>query len=232
MTRTTAGQAAEPDPGRQDAFSGGGSRSETTRQRRNELADRWERRLAVPVVLAAAVSVPAVFLTIFGDDRPAQVGNVLNWASLIVLTAEAVVLFLLTGDRLEWVRRHKWTLAITAVAVPAVIFAIAPVQALRVVLRLVHFAGALRVLRAGRIIKAGRVLARRSGWTGPWRYAPILIGSILAAGLVAVILADETSTTRQLLENLGPGWLATGATLLAGAILAAATFVVIRYRNR
>lgn len=231
MTRTAAEQAAEPDPGH-DARAGAGRRSEAVRQRRNQLADKWERRLAVPVIFAAAVAVPAVFLTIFGGGRTALVGTLLNWASLAVLTAEAAVLFLLTGDRLAWVRRHRWTLAITAVAIPAVIFALAPVQALRLVLRLVQFFGALRVLRAGRIIKAGRVLARRSGWTGPWRYAPILLGSVVAAVFVAIILADPTSTTRRLLDEHVSDRVTIALALLAGAILAAATFVVLRYRNR
>lgn len=198
---------------------------------RDARADRVEERLAIPVVVAAAVSVPAIFLTVLTDGTSAAVGNALNWASLTVLTAESMVLFILTGHRLAWLWRHRWTLAILAIAIPAVIFVIAPAQAMRLVIRLIQVVGAVRVLRAGRIIKAGRVLARRIGWTGPWRYLPILAGSVVAAAFVALILRDPTSTTRRLITDLG-GWLGTGLVVLAGAILAGATFVVVRYRRR
>lgn len=229
MTSTATGRAARPDHGPSaTADAGGGGEPDAIRRRRNELAERWEQRLAVPVILAAAVAVPAVFLTIFGEGRTALVGTLLNWASLALLTAEAAVLFILTGDRLAWVRRHRWTLTITAVAIPAVALTLAPLQ----VLRLIQFVGALRVLRAARIIKAGRVLARRSGWTGRWRYVPSLVGSILAAVLVAAVLSDPTSTTRQLLTRYADDWLAAVLAVLAGAVLATATFIVLRYRNR
>jgi hypothetical protein len=201
------------------------------RDARDARADRVEGRLAVPVIAAAAVSVPAVFLSVLTDGTSATIGTALNWASLAVLTAESVVLFILTGHRLAWLWRHKWTLAVLAVAIPAVILVVAPAQSLRVVVRLVQFFGAIRVLRAGRIVKAGRVLARRIGWDGPWRYLPILAGSVLAAGFVAVVLSDPTSTTRRLLADL-PGGLELALVVLAAAILAGATFVVVRYRRR
>ncbi len=196
------------------------------RASRDERAARWEQRLALPVIVAAMVSVPAVFLTVAADERYALAGHALNWASLAVFTGEAIVLFILSGDRITWARRHWWKLAITALAIPAVILAIGPVQ----VLRLIQFVGALRILRASRIIKAGRVLARRLGLSGRWRHLPVLAGSTLAAAFVAVVLADPTSTTRQWLEDADPA-VATGLVVLAGAILAAATFVVLRYRN-
>lgn len=201
------------------------------REARNRRAERWEQRLAIPVIIAAAVSIPAVFLTTVTEGTSATVGTALNWASLTVLTGESVLLFILTGDRIQWLRRHKWPLLILAVAVPAVIFAFAPAQALRLVFRLVRFVGALRVLRAGRIIKAGRVLAHRIGWEGRWRYLPILAGSVVAAVFVGIILNDRSSTTRDLLERI-TGWPRAVLAVLAGAILAAATFLVLRYRRR
>lgn len=203
------------------------------RTERDRRAERLEQRLAVPVIIAAALSVPAVFLTTVGDGRIVLVGTALNWASLGVLTAESMVLFILAGDRIAWVRQHKWTLGLTTVATPAVVFAIAPVQALRVVLRAVRFVSAFRVLRANRIIKAGRVLARRTGLDGRWRYLPILSGSLVAAVFVALILADPTSfqTHRRAVEEI-MGWAGIVPVLVAGGILAAATFVVLRHRRR
>lgn len=205
---------------------------EAVRSARDSRADRVEERLAIPVIIAAGVTVPAVFLSAVTEGTAARVGVVLNWASLTVLTAESVLLFLLTGHRLAWVWRHKWTLGILAVAIPAMIFIAAPAQALRFVLRAVHFFGALRILRAGRIIKAGRVVARRIGWDGKWRYVPIFIASAIAAVFVALVLSDDTSSSRSLLlEHLGT-WPRAVLVLVAGAILAVATFIVVRNRRR
>jgi hypothetical protein len=182
------------------------------------------------VIVAALVSVPAVFLTTAEADQLAIAGHVLNWASLMVLTAESVVLFLLTGERLRWVWRHRWPLAVLVISIPAVIVAAAPMQTLRLVVWLIRMIGALRILRANRIVRAGRVLARRIGWTGPWRYLPILVASVVAAGFVVLVLSDETSTSRAAIARV-PGWPGTVLVLSAGAILAVATFVVLRYRR-
>jgi CsoR family transcriptional regulator, copper-sensing transcriptional repressor len=185
-----------------------------------------EEKFAVPVIVAAVASVPAVFLTMF-EDPLATAGQVVNYASLAVLTAETAVLFLLARDRVEWLRRHWWIAAVAAASVPAVIFAVGPVQ----LLRLLRFVGALRIIRVGRIIKAGKILRERAGLSGPLRTA-IAVGVTLACAVfVAVVLADPTAQSRQLLEQtfdrLGPA-----AVVIAGLILAAATFVVWRSRAR
>ncbi|WP_205745663.1 ion transporter [Egibacter rhizosphaerae] len=189
--------------------------------------EQVEERFALPVILAAIVSVPAVFMTML-DGTTALVGQVLNTMSLIVLTGETVVLFVLARDRRQWVREHKFIIGVTAVTVPAVIFAVGPVQ----LLRLVRFVGALRVIRVGRILKAGRILSERAGLTRWWQNAIAFGVSALVAAFVAIILADETSTSRELADamlgrvGIDPG---PGLAVLAGVFLAIATFVVLRY---
>lgn len=194
-------------------------------------AEHWKRRLALPVVLAAAVSVPAVFLTMLDHPGASFAGHTLNWLSVAVLTGEAALLLALSRDKRQFLWHHRWTLAITVLAVPAVIFAVAPVQALRL-LQLVRFIGTLRVLRARTIIKAGQVLARRLGITGPGRWALVGAGSLLAAVFVALVLVDPTAAQRhrQALDEL-QGWIAPVSVLVAGVILAAATFLVVLYRR-
>jgi hypothetical protein len=221
VTRTEPRRS--PDPAEQAARRAG-------REVRNRRAERVEERLAVPVIIAAAVSVPAVFLSTVTEGTSARVGTALNWASLVVLSAESVLLFLLAGDRLGWLWRHRWKLLVLVVAIPAVALTVAPAQSLRLVVWVIRFFGALRVLRAGRIIRAGRVLARRFGWVGHWRYLPVLAGSVVAAVLVTIILADDTSTTRLWLARAG-GWPRPPLVLAAGALLAVATFAVVRYRR-
>ena len=202
---------------------------QATSEREDPRLEQVEERFAIPVLVAAIVSVPAVFLTTL--DEPAHsVGQVLNWASLTVLTGETVVLFLLARDRWQWLREHWFIAAVAVVTVPAVIFAVGPVQ----LLRLVRFVGALRILRVNRILKAGRILSHRAGLSGFWRNAIALGISVLAAAFVGLILADPTSDSREFVEGLLSRIgieVGTGLAVVAAAILAIATFVVLRDRN-
>ncbi len=186
----------------------------------------WEERLAVPVLLAALVSVPAVFLTLL-DDPYETVGTYVNWLAGAVLVGETVVLFVVSRDKRRWVRQHAWLIGLTVVVVVGVVLAIGPVQ----LLRLLRVVGALRILRAGRIVKAGRLMRRRMGLSGFWATAPAIAASLLVAVFVAVALADPTSRTRNLLE----GWVGEQgvvvASVVAGVLLAVATFVVIRQQQ-
>ena len=200
---------------------------------RNGRADRLERRLAVPVVVAAALSVPAVFLAAVAEGALAVLGLVLNWASMVVLTAESVVLFVLAGDRLTWIRRHRWPLLVTALAIPAVILALAPVQALRLLLSLARHLAALRVLRAKRLVSAGGVVARRLGPVGRWRHFPVAAGSAAAAVFVALILADPDSVRahRRALAAI-VDWAGVWPAVAAGCLLAVTALLMAAWRGR
>ena len=188
--------------------------------------EHWERRLAVPVLLAALVSVPAVFLTLL-DDPYDTVGTYVNWAAGAVLVGETLVLFVVSRDKWAWVRRHLWLIGLTVAVVVGVVLAIGPVQ----LLRLLRVFGALRILRAGRIVKAGRIMRQRMGLSGFWAQAPAVAASLLVAAFVAVVLADPTSRTRTLVEDwFGPAGVVVAA-VVAGLLLAVATFVVIRQQQ-
>ena len=205
---------------------------EDRRAARDALASEWERRLAVPVIVAAAVAIPAVFLTMLEQHAIRLTGHALNWASLAVLAGETGLLVVLSGHRRAWLWRYRWRILLTLVAVPAVAFALFPAQALRL-LRLAHLVGTLRVLRARTIVRAGHTLARRFGLTGPWRYLPVVGASGLAAGFVALVLSDPTAVRRhQAVVAQVTGWRGSVPTLLAGGILAVAVFIVLRYRRR
>ena len=199
------------------------AREKTHRSDRAEVA---EQRFAIPVVLAALASVPAMFLTTLGGTAE-PVGQTVNYAPLVVLTAETAVLFWLAEDRLGWLRRRWWLVAIAIVSIPAVLFAVGPAQALR----LVRSVGALRVIRVGRIIKAGRILRDRMGLTGPFRTALVVVVTLLSAAFVAIVLADPSSQSRQFAEQVVEVVGATGV-VAAGLIVAGATWVVWRYRER
>ena len=186
--------------------------------------ERWEDRLAWPVLIAALASVPAVFLTLLGDPLSSW-GVVASAVAGVVLMAEPVVLFAVSPDKRAWLRRNWWLMLLAVLIVLSVVFALGPFQ----VFRLLRAIGALRVIRVGRIVKAGRILGRRTG-TAPGRW-PAVAASALVAVFVAVVLTDPTSTSRGLLAELLPeGWMVPIA-LLAGLVLAGATFIVVRSRD-
>lgn len=197
----------------------------TEAQDRAEAVERW---FTTPVIIAAVVSVPAMLLTTL-DGAPAAAGAAINLLTLVVFIAETTVLLALTPDRLDWVRRHRFTLLVTLASIPAVILAVGPVQVLRLV-RVVRLIGALRILRVRRIIRAGRVLRTRAGLTGwAWR-ATFLALSALAAVFVAFVLTDPSSPTRQVIDT-GVGRFGFVLPLLAALVLGAATFIALRARQ-
>src|SRR5690606_11299911 len=176
------------------ARTGTSTDRETARTARDRLAERWEERLATPVVIAAAVSVPALFLAVFADGFLALIGQLLTWASLVILTAETLLLLVLAGHRWVWLRRHWWAVLVLLLAIPAMVAALAPIQALRL-LGFLWQLWRLQILRVRTIVRAGRVLIRRL--TGPWRYVVGVSGSLLAIGFAALVLVDPAASAQR-----------------------------------
>jgi CsoR family transcriptional regulator, copper-sensing transcriptional repressor len=86
------------------------------------------------------------------------------------------------------------------------------------------------LVRVRRILKAGAVLRRRAGWTD-WRLRILtVVISLVSAGFVAMVLADPTSQSRRVVDGTLDRF-GVGSVILAGVILAGATFVVLRNRR-
>lgn len=186
-------------------------------------ADRVAERLAVPVLIAALASVPAVFLTLF-DDPWQDIGSGINLVSGGVLVLETVVLLALAEDRQAWLRRHWWLVALAIVIIPAVLLAVAPVQLLRLT-QLVRFAGALRIVRVGRIFKAGKIVRERAGLDQGWQRVIGVGVTLLCAAFVGIVLADPTSASREALNNV-VGTVGIPGVVVAGLLLGVATYLV------
>ncbi|MCO7222638.1 hypothetical protein [Klenkia sp. PcliD-1-E] len=186
---------------------------------------RLQDRLALPVLVASLVSVPAVFLT-FAPGVLGATGRVLDVATGAVLLGETVALLAVAEDKRAWVRGHRGLLAMTGVVVLGVVLAVGPVQ----VFRLVRTVGALRVLRAGRVVRATRTVAARTG--GRLVRALVVVGGLVAALFVALVLADPTSRSRSLLDWLLPfpvgGQTIAVAAAVAGALVGGATWLLVR----
>lgn len=180
----------------------------------------WESYLEPVVLTAALLSVPAVFLATL-DGLLGAVGFVANWVSMIVLTGETVLLFWTSGDRLGWLRQHWWLALVAVATVPAVIFAVGPVQ----ILRLVRLVAAFQVIRAVRLVRVAHTLRKRLHLDGVLGYVVWSAALLLAVVFVAIVLADSTSTSRRLLSTAvdSLGWGAViGLGALAVAVVAAA----------
>lgn len=188
---------------------------------------RWSRRFAWPVLVAALASVPAVWLTLL-EEPYATVGTTLSLLTGAVLLGETLVLFAVSDDKRRWVRRNRWLVIITVLIAVSVVLAVGPTQ----LLRLVRAVGALRLLRARHIVRAGRRLMGRASLDKTWERVVTGVVVAVVAAFVAVVLADPTSRSRVLLEGLlsGPGYV--WAVLVAGLLLAGAVFVLVRGRAR
>jgi CsoR family transcriptional regulator, copper-sensing transcriptional repressor len=189
-------------------------------------AERLQDKLALPVLVAALASVPAVFLTLF-EGTAAQVGATVNTLSGAVLIGEAVVLLAVSEDRRAWMRRNRFLVLLAIVMIPAVVFAVGPVQ----LLRLVRTVGALRIIRARRILKAGKIVRERAQLNETWQRITGLGISVLVAGFVVIVLSDPTSQSRQIVDGTMDR-VGAMAALLAGGVLAVATWVVLSNRSK
>ncbi|CCG04318.1 hypothetical protein [Blastococcus saxobsidens] len=188
--------------------------------------ERWQERLAVPVLVAALASIPAMFLTV-AEGTLGMAGHLIDIVSGLVLVAETVILFVVAESKRAWIRGHLGLIALTVVVVLAVIFALGPAQ----VLRLVRTVGALRILRAGRIVKAARSVSDRMGFTGKLAHIAAAGAGLLVAVFVGVVLADPTSRSRDLvtavLGDIGTP-VVVALSAVAGVVLGAATYLLAR----
>lgn len=182
-------------------------------------------KLRRPVLWAVAASVPAVFLTVLTEGDLALAGKVIGWVAGAVLWFESVVLLAAARDKREWLWRHKWMLTVCALTLVSLVAAAGGAQ----VLRLAYLLGSIRVLRAKRIIDAAAILGRRLS-LGLWWKSGLFTGAgVVAAAIAAVLLVDPDAEYRQLLSWLDAN-LRLLPILLAGAILAVATWAVVHKR--
>lgn len=193
----------------------------------NSLSRAIERRLALPVMVCALFSVPAIFLELWGEGTWAWIGNRVNWLAGLVLWAEWILLIALAENKREWLRANRWSTFVAALTVPAVIFALGPAQ----VLRLTRVAGTLRLVRVSRIIEAGGVLRRRMGVQGFG--GKVTLGATFAlSGVFALtILADPDSATRRYLADL-PGTFSPWQLLLTLFLITTSAALILYLRRR
>lgn len=188
----------------------------------DEIQQRWENRLAWPVLIAAIISVPAVFLTLF--DEPFKIiGDVVLYLTTVVLIFETLVFFLISPKKVAWVLRNWWLIGLSIATVLAVIFSIGPMQ----LFRTVRSVGALRVLKAKQVAKAGESLANKSKQR--WRrWLGQILAIVVVGAFVVLALVVPESEARTSLESVVGEEGVPFATAVAGAITVAVMYFLVR----
>ena len=181
--------------------------------------------MTVAVVIAVCASVPAVFLTVFADGDLALAGKVIGWVSGGILWGESLVMLAAAENKTAWLLRHKWLLFVSGLTLLSLVIAAGGVQ----FLRFISAIGSIRILRAKRIISAAQVLSRRLTLGIGLRSAMFTAAGLLPAAFVAVVIAHPTSDYASLLTWIDHN-LRLLPILLAGAVLAAATWLLVRFR--
>lgn len=111
---------------------------------------RWERRLRWPVIVAAFLAIPGVFLGVSRLPEPwPTFGVILHWTVWLVFASEVVVMLVVTRDRARWLRRHKLALFVVIVSSPLL-------PALALLGRPLQGAASLKLLKLARVAKGAK----------------------------------------------------------------------------
>lgn len=161
---------------------------------------RWEKRLERPVLAAAWLALPVVFLSfskVSGVWAAVTVGAA--WAIWAIFLAEAIIMLAVAQDRRAWARGHVFGLVILAVTFPLLTKlleallaarALSSVQGLRV-LQVLYVAKALKILKSVLIVRGkGRAPRHPVAVT-----ALSLLLAVVAVGIGHRIATGEKSPT-------------------------------------
>jgi hypothetical protein len=166
----------------------------------NQRAAAWEKRLKVPVIIAATAVLPLVAL---GLSQPTgawhTVETIGHWAIWLTFVIEVAIMLAVVDDRLAWISGHRLELLVVVVSSPLVPLALAVAPALRLLVLAKAFK-ALKLAKAvklAKLAKSVRLLRRKLALTG---------ATSIALGLLALVLGGLTAW-----------YMATGRSPLKGA---------------
>jgi voltage-gated potassium channel len=147
----------------------------------NEQAARMERRLEIPLLIAALLTIPAIALD---QSRPnttlGVIATALNWGIWLAFLGEVALMLSVVDNRMRWARDHPLDVAIVLLTPP---FLPASLQAAR----------AFRLLRVLRLLRAAALLRRLLTTEGVRDAAVLALLTILGggAGFAAVEKVDQ-----------------------------------------
>jgi hypothetical protein len=161
---------------------------------------RWERRLRKPVLAAALLALPTVFLYFSKlEGTLAIVAVSLAWTIWIVFVIEAVIMLTVVRDRRAWIKGHLFGLAIIVATFPALTSilegllaarALSSLQATRV-LQVLYLAKAGKLIKSALILRNGGSLQRH-----PWISSFVILAlAIVLVGIGHRVVSGEKHPT-------------------------------------
>lgn len=144
----------------------------------NPRAARTQRRLTIPLLIAALLTIPAVAIDQSNASHTWRVvAEILNWSIWSAFFLEAVLMLRVVDDRGRWLREHPLEVAIILLTPP---FLPASLQAART----------FRLLRLLRLLRLG-MLARRLLSTEGVRDAAVLAAMTVLGGGAAYAAVEK-----------------------------------------
>jgi voltage-gated potassium channel len=158
----------------------------------NERAQRVERWLEIPIVIAALVVIPTVIIQESDVGEPWEsIANGLNWASWLVFALELVLMLVLVDDRWEWLRTHPLEVVIVVLSPPVM-----PPS--------LHALRTLRLLRLLRLFQLGKIARRTFSLEGLQYAALMAVITVLGGG--AAFTAVEKGHNPEVLNTWDGVW--------------------------
>ncbi len=196
---------------------------------------RWEARLRVPVLTAAWLALPTVFLYFSNiEGMLAAVALGLAWGIWTVFFIETVVMLSVVADRRAWVRGHLFSIAILLATFPLLTKALEALLAARALssVQAIRLLQVLYLAKAAKLLK-GALIVRRIGRPARHPVITSLFVLLLSATLVGivdrVVTGDKEATplhgTVQLVASL-PVWAL--AVPAAGVVVLVLVWVTAR----
>lgn len=161
---------------------------------------RWEARLHRPVLVAAWLAIPTVFLYFskLGDVAFAA-AVVLSWAIWLVFFAETAIMLTVVADRRAWIRGHLFGLAVLLATLPLLTHLLEALLAARAVstLQAARVVQVLYLAKAAKLLK-GVIVVRRMGAEPAHpllRSALLLFVCVVAVGIGHRVVTGEKQAT-------------------------------------
>jgi len=177
-------------------------------------AAAWERRLRMPVIVAAVAVLPLLALHLTHPHGAlAVVETAGHWVIWLTFMVEVAVMLSVVRDRRAWIDGHRFELLVVALSSPIIPLALALAPALR----LLVLAKAFKALKLAKMIKLAklgksvRLLRRKLALRGVASVALGALALALAAATVAYMLTGDSllEGTERTLAFVVAGMLAT-----------------------
>jgi voltage-gated potassium channel len=166
----------------------------------NERAKRIEQAFEWPMVIAALLVIPVIWIETAEPGQPLEtIGDVLNWLTWGAFLTELVVMLYVSPRPSEWLKRHPLDAVVVVVSPPFIPSGLA----------------ALRLLRLGRVLRLVRLLSLKNLLSLEGiRYAAFLTLFVILLGGAAY--ASVESTPNQDLSAWDGVWWAVNTVTTVG----------------